>query len=113
MRAILTLRTRIWRYGDVFGSAILCLTGVLNLALGANEQSGNQILELEEFISEETALEESDTLLPTERAIDSVFGSPRTLLETPRAVTVINPESMKEFDIDNVYELADSYPEPQ
>ena len=110
MRAILTLRTRIWRYGDVFGSAILCLTGVLNLALGANEQSGNQILELEEFISEETALEESDTLLPTERAIDSVFGSPRTLLETPRAVTVINPESMKEFDIDNVYELADFVP---
>jgi len=82
----------------------------LSLLLGISNnfaQLDEELTELEEFIAEETALEESTTLLPTERPVDSIFGGSRSLLDTPRSVTVINPEMMKELDLATVYDVAD------
>ncbi len=85
---------------------ILALAVLATVPLSRAEE-GDSLVELDVFIAEETSLEETETLLPTEREVSSIYGSARSLLETPRSVTVINPEALKEHDLDNVYELAE------
>lgn len=62
--------------------------------------------ELERFIASETALESSHTLLPTSRPVDSIHGFSRDLVDTPRSVTVITPETIAQRGLDDVYDLA-------
>lgn len=61
--------------------------------------------ELEAFILRETDLAQSGDLMPTSRQVFSVFGT-GSLLDTPRSVTVITPEMMKQFDIKDFGDLA-------
>ena len=62
-------------------------------------------IELQAFIAEETALEDSNSLLPTDRTVSSVFLSDAALLDLPRAVTVLSPEAMAQFQIADFSDL--------
>ena len=62
------------------------------------------VTELEQFIATETALSESGEVLPTSRPTASVFGE-MSVLDAPRAVTVLTPELMAQFDIQNFGDL--------
>jgi iron complex outermembrane receptor protein len=64
-----------------------------------------EIVTLEEFSVRESALAAAGDVLPTSRPVLSVFGS-GSILETPRSVTVLTPELMKQFDIKDFGDLA-------
>lgn len=87
--------------------AVVGLTSLLGGLLVAQE---SQLTELEEFIAEETALADSDSLLPTDRLVDSAFFGNMSVMELPRAVTVISPETMKQYQVDDVYDLPNLVP---
>ncbi len=79
----------------------------LSLLLGLSNnfaQSDEELTELEEFIAEESGVEASNTLDPTSRPIDSVFGS-MNIMDIPRSVTVLTPEAMKQFNINDYHDL--------
>ncbi|MFO7724535.1 MAG: TonB-dependent receptor [Oceanipulchritudo sp.] len=82
------------------------LFGLFNLTLPAQEEP----TELEAFIAEETAAEDSASLMPTERNVDSVLFSGMSLMDLPRTVTVLSPEAMEQFQLDDVYDLANVVP---
>ena len=48
--------------------------------------------ELDAFISEEIPIEEN--ILPTSRPFNSVYGTDRSILDTPRNVTIISREQL-------------------
>lgn len=86
---------------------------VAALALGAGHARAQEAaaaapepeaVRLEEFIVRESAVT-SGTVLPTSRPVDSVFGS-QSVLEAPRAVTIITPELLRQFDIQDFGDLA-------
>src|SRR5690349_19766545 len=66
----------------------------------ADEDS--QITVLEKFIASETMIESSSTLLPNSRPVDSLYGFGMNLRDTPRAVTVLTPETLAQRNIKDV-----------
>lgn len=62
------------------------------------------VTELEQFIATETALAESGDILPSSRPTSSVFGE-MSALDAPRAMTVLTPELMAQFDIQDFSDL--------
>lgn len=60
---------------------------------------------LEEFIVRESAANMAGDLLPTSRPVMSVFGN-QSILDTPRSVTVLTPELIKQLDIQDFSDLA-------
>ena len=70
------------------------------------ESSPDSVTVLEKFIASETRLESSDTLLPTSRPVDSLYGFARSIVDTPRGVTVLTPEMLAQRNIKDVYDLA-------
>ena len=79
----------------------------LSLLLGISNnfaQSDEELTELEEFIAEESGVEDSGTMDPTSRPVDSVYGS-MNVLDIPRSVTVLTPEMMKQFNITDYHDL--------
>ena len=76
----------------------LCVTGALLPLMSVSQlvaQSEPQ--ELEAFISEEVPIEES--ILPTSRPFNSVYGTDRSILDTPRNVTIISREQLDAISI--------------
>lgn len=69
------------------------------------EATSGDVVTLEEFIVRESAQAASGDLLPTSRPVMSVFGN-QTIVDTPRSVTVLTPELMKQFDIQDFSDLA-------
>ena len=63
------------------------------------------VVSLEEFIVRESALAASGDVMPTSRPVASVFGS-QSIVDTPRSVTVLTPELIKQFDIQDFGDLA-------
>jgi iron complex outermembrane receptor protein len=63
------------------------------------------LTELQAFIAEEVAAEDSDSLLPTDRTVSSVFFEDMTLGEIPRSVVVLSPEAMRLFQIEDFSDL--------
>ena len=43
--------------------------------------------------------------MPTSRPVDSVFGSGQSVMDLPRSVTVLTPELMRRFDLNNLGDL--------
>lgn len=82
------------------------LTGA-TLVLGGSFASADdgEVMTLERFIATETALAESGDVLPTSRPISSVFDE-MSVLDTPRSVTVLTPELLKQFDIQDFSDLS-------
>ncbi|MCF3648552.1 TonB-dependent receptor plug domain-containing protein [Synoicihabitans lomoniglobus] len=60
--------------------------------------------ELAAFIATETALATSGDLLPTSRPTSSIFDT-QSVLDAPRSVTVLTPEMLKRFDIQDFDDL--------
>ena len=69
-------------------------------------QEQETIQELEAFITEQTANEPIDSLLPTEQFVSGAFMDGMSLFETPRAVTVLSPELLEQFNITDFNDLS-------
>ena len=67
-----------------------------------------QIVELEAFIVEETAQTQPETLSPFSVRVDSLFGDDLTVVDIPRAVTVLSPELRELLQVDS-YESLDRF----
>jgi hypothetical protein len=65
-------------------------------------QDDEELKELEEFIVADVPIEES--ILPTTRPFDSVYGTGRNIMETPRNVTIISREQL---DAISIYDVRD------
>lgn len=81
----------------------LLLSAVLSAA--AQEKIDNDVVALEKFIARETAIDRSGNILPTSRPVDSVLGPGVSVLDIPRAVTVITPELIRRFGIEGLRDL--------
>ncbi len=66
----------------------------------------DEIVTLEDFVVRETALADSGDLLPTSRPVESGLFSSQTLADIPRSVTVLTPETLRLFAIDDFNDLA-------
>jgi len=60
---------------------------------------------LEKFIVTESAQYHAGDVLPTSRPVDSVYGAGQSVLDLPRAVTVLTPELMRRFGLENLGDL--------
>jgi len=72
------------------------------LALQAEED----VTDLERFIVSETDAALEDTLLPTEREISGIFGDTTNVLQVPRAISLLSPQMLDEFNIDDLGDLS-------
>lgn len=70
-----------------------------------NGQDREELSELDAFISEETAAEESNSMIPTDRTVGSAFFDNMELTDIPRAITVLSPEAMEQFQISDFDDL--------
>ena len=84
--------------------AILLILPAAVAPLGAQTTTAEGITTLEQFIASESALADSGDLLPTSRPVASVFGE-QSVLDSPRAITVLTPELMARFDIQDFGDL--------
>jgi iron complex outermembrane recepter protein len=84
----------------LFPSALASLSLLANAAAWSEEP----VTELERFIAEESAIAASGDILPTSRPVGSVFGS-LPVSDLPRAVTVLTPELLRQFDIQDFSDL--------
>jgi iron complex outermembrane receptor protein len=93
---------------------VLALLGAGALPAVARAQAApaasSGITVLEKFIASETRMEDSTTLMPNSRPVDSLYGFARSLLDTPRSVSVLTPETLSQRGIDDVYDLASLVP---
>jgi iron complex outermembrane receptor protein len=90
--------------------AALCAGGLAGALSAQTTTTTEPITELEKFIVKESSLAGVDTLLPNSRPVDSIFGSSRDLLDTPRSVTVLTPETIDQMGIKDVWDLARAVP---
>ncbi len=84
-------------------AALAALPFAVRLA-AADTPPASAVTALETFIVTETALAGSGDVLPTSRPVSSVFG-PMSVLDLPRAVTVLTPELMRDAGIANFANL--------
>lgn len=94
--------------------ALLALLGATSAPIARGQATppaaDESVTVLEKFIAEESALETSSTLLGNSRPVDSIFGSGRELLDTPRSATILTPEALRQYQLKNVYDLASVVP---
>lgn len=82
-----------------------CLLLLLCPGRAQSSTSSEPVTELDKFIVRETSLYRAGDVLPTSRPVDSVFGPGLPVLDLPRAVTVLTPELMRRFDLQNLADL--------
>lgn len=86
-----------------------CLTNCILVSalcgLQLHAQVDEEVDDLGVFISEQVAAEESDSLIPTDRTVDSAFFDDMELLDIPRAITILSPEAMEQFQITDFDDL--------
>ncbi len=80
-------------------------TSFLISTAAAQESTDDDILSLEAFILEETSAIGEDSLSQNSRPIGSVFLGEQNALDTPRSVTVLTPEAMKQFSVKDFSDL--------
>ncbi|MEM9160020.1 MAG: TonB-dependent receptor plug domain-containing protein [Verrucomicrobiota bacterium] len=79
----------------------LLLAGFATASLSAQDDAPE---ELDAFISEEVPIEEN--ILPTSRPFNSVYGTDRSILDTPRNVTIISREQLDAIAIKDVRDFS-------
>jgi iron complex outermembrane receptor protein len=84
--------------------AALTLAGALAHPLLAQLATDDTVSELEAFIATETALADHGQVLPTSRPTTSFFNA-QSVLDTPRSITVLTPELLARFDIQDFGDL--------
>lgn len=72
----------------------------------ATHASGGPVTELQKFILTETALANAGDVQPWSRPSDSVFGEGVSVLDLPRAVTVLTPALLERFGVRDFNDLA-------
>ena len=75
------------------------LAGITIGTVGFAQSTSEEVLSLEAFILEESTISGSDSLLQNSRPIGSVFLGESSALTTPRSVTILTPEAMKQFAV--------------
>jgi iron complex outermembrane receptor protein len=85
--------------------SMLVLTPVASSGLLAQDATDEELPVLETFIAEESAAALVDTVMPTDREISGLFGDATSVLEVPRSVTLLSPEIMDQFQIDDLRDL--------
>lgn len=85
--------------------ALAAVSGSLLIAPATAQETTEDVLSLEAFILEETAGAGEGDLLQNSRPIGSVFLGDQTALDTPRSVTVLTPEAMKQFAVKDFGDL--------
>jgi iron complex outermembrane receptor protein len=90
------------------GAATLLLATTAVVVTPAQERARGETdaaTVLEKFIVTESAQHHAGDVLPTSRPVNSVFGRDASVLDLPRAVTVLTPELMRRFDLQNLGDL--------
>ena len=86
-----------------------CLAAIAGAAFAQNSGHAgteeDEIVELEVFIAEETLIEEEVTLSQLSRSVDSVYGDGLSVLKIPRALSIVTPEAMRQFGIEDFSDL--------
>ncbi len=77
----------------LFGGTVLCV------------DADEPVVELEKFITTESAQANAGDLRPTSRPTDSAAGFWQPVLETPRSVTVLTPELLRLFGVRDFTDL--------
>lgn len=72
----------------------------------ASTVCAEELQELDEFIAEETALEDSNSLLPTDLSVDSVYSKSIPVTEVPKSVLILTPEEIDQFGIEKISDLS-------
>lgn len=93
------------RISPTLTSLLLLLNGVATVAQTPPQPGGGAVTVLEKFIITESAGYRTGDVLPTSRPVDSVFGEGQSVLDLPRAVTVLTPELMRRFDLQSLGDL--------
>lgn len=77
------------------------------MPLAKAQDDGNQegLVELESFIADESAAVLTDAVLPTERDISGLFGDTTSILKVPRSLTLLSPQLMEQFNINDLGDL--------
>ena len=93
---------------------LLSLSGAGALAVSASAQtapaSSDPVTVLEKFIASESTMGDTKSLLQNSRPVDSLFGASRSLLDTPRSVTLLTPETLTQRGIKTIWDLASAVP---
>ncbi len=76
------------------------IPGLFLVAQESTNQDEDEIEELEAFIGNDVPIE--DSILPTTRPFESVYGLNRNILETPRNVTIISREQLDAIGVSDV-----------
>ena len=76
-----------------------------NCRAQAAAPAGEAVTVLEKFSITESTRYRAGDVLPTSRPVDSVFGADQSVLDLPRSVTVLTPELMRRFDLENLGNL--------
>lgn len=87
------------------GAAALACSPALAQEVAPSATASEEVSVLEEFIVRESASNVAGDLMPTSRPVMSVFGT-QSILDTPRSVTVLTPEILQQFDIQDFSDLA-------
>ena len=110
MRAALHKKPEERLMGYVNRLSVLTLSAALT-AIAQAQESGNgdekkgEMTVLEEFTVTAKNLSLTDSLMPTEREISGLFGDTTNILKVPRAVTLLSPAMMDQFNIDDLSDL--------
>lgn len=93
---------RAFRYALVLS---LPAVGALSAQESAEAPTEDTVVVLDEFIVQETGASLNDTVMPTDRDISGLFGDTTSVLEVPRSVTLLSPQMMDQFNIEDLRDL--------
>ncbi|MBL9207072.1 MAG: hypothetical protein JNN01_18420 [Opitutaceae bacterium] len=82
-----------------WGLCSLALSPVIWSQTAPPAPSGEAVTELERFIASETSVQSSDSLSQNSRPVTNLFLGSQSVFDTPRSVTILTPEAMKQFGV--------------
>ncbi|MGA0838495.1 MAG: TonB-dependent siderophore receptor [Pseudomonadales bacterium] len=109
-----SVRRRAWVKLGSAGSWGLCALTALSLATpvlaeeAVQSAEEDEAVELETFVTSDQV--EDDLGVLQSEPVNSVFGFGKTILETPRAVSSINAEFLKEFNVNSINDIVSFVP---
>lgn len=95
---------------------LIVVLGILLGALfagAASVRAETPVVELDDFIVEESARTAPESFSPVEWPVPNLFGVGRSLAETPRSLTLVTPEAMRRLEIRGLEDLPKAGPGTQ
>lgn len=90
---------------SILAVRVVTLSSLVLYPLTTQAQSDEELPVLETFIAEESASALTDTVLPTDREISGLFNDTTSILEVPRSLTLLSPEIMDQFNVNDLRDL--------